>query len=123
MLTRQATFDGDRASDRFDICWVGIHLGRTVALNEAQGKQTRDERRKDVAILKALKACSTPATDAPKVGEDEQRAVTDGAVLVLEQPQHDRLMALIDRVPWLTGKIEAVEDCLDWLSAADKLDS
>lgn len=122
MLTRQALFTGDAASDRFDICWTGIHLGRTVLLNEAQGKQARDERRKDVAVLKALKACSTPATDAPPVGEDAQRTVTEGATLTLEQPQHDRLIALVDRVPWLTAKIEAVEDCLDWLSAADKVE-
>jgi hypothetical protein len=124
MLTRHAAFTGDTASDRFDVCWVAIHLGRTVGLNKSQGTQSRDERRRDVAILKALKACSGPAPDAPALdGGEAQRAVTPGAILVLEQPQHDRLCALIDLVPWMTAKIEAVEATLDWLAAADKLDT
>lgn len=122
MLTRVATFDGDKASDRFDVCWAAIHIGRTVLLNKAQGQQPRDERRKDVAVLKALKACSAPSADAAKLETgDAQRSVTPDAMLTLEQPQHDRLCALIDAVPWMTGKIEAVEDALDWLAAADKV--
>jgi hypothetical protein len=116
-MTRTATFSGDSAQSVFDILWTGINVGRVLMLQDTQGKQARDERRKDVVVLKALKACSTAKDGA---GEDAPRAVTPDSVLTLPQPEHERLVSLVGRVPWETRKIEAVEDALDWLSAADK---
>lgn len=130
-MTRIVVVEGEKASDRFDVCWLAIHLGRVLLMNDAQGKQSRDERRKDVTVLRVLKAASIVASDEisedgkPKYGRlptgDAQRMVTPGATLSFTQIELDRLSALIDRVPWDTSKIEAVEDTLDWLAAADKL--
>ncbi|MES2341711.1 MAG: hypothetical protein V4597_08535 [Pseudomonadota bacterium] len=110
--------------ERFDLCWMAMHLGRNLLLNDAQGRQSRDERRKDVAIVRAFKAASD---EAPKEADllqtgDKQRAMRPGAVVELQQPELDRLIACVDRVPWTTGKIELVEDTLDWLNASDKTD-
>lgn len=131
-MQRVAKFDGEHASDRCDVCWLAIHMGRVLVLNDAQGKQSRDDRRKDLAILRALRAASTEAPDEktedgkpkyPKLPTgDAQRMVTPGATLTLQQIEVDRLVALIDRVGWETSKIEAVEDTLDWLASAEKIE-
>ena len=112
--------EGD--SDKFDLCWMAIHLGRVLLLNDAQGRQSRDERRRDLAILRAFKAASGPAdakADKLQTGED-QRVMTVGSELRLQQIEFDRLIALIDRVGWVTAKLELVEDTIDWLMASER---
>ncbi len=111
-------------NDRCDLLWIAMHLGRNMLLNDASGKQSRDERRKDVAIVRALKAASVEAPedrDLLQTGE-RQRDFTVGAVLELQQPELDRVIACVDRVPWTTGRIELVEDTLDWLNASEKVE-
>lgn len=124
-MTRKLTCDGERASDRFDICWMSFHLGRVMLLNDAQGRQSRDERRKDFNIIVKLKKASTEAdkeADKLQTGE-QQRKVTDGAVVELTQPELDRLVACVDRIAWNSSKLEQVEDTLDWLTSAEKVDA
>ena len=124
-MTRRLTCDGDKASDRFDICWMAFHLGRVMLLNDAQGKQSRDERRKDFGIIVKLKKASAEAdekADKLQTGEP-QRKLVEGSVIELAQPELDRLLACIDRIGWNSSKLEAVEDTIDWLSSSEKVEA
>ena len=141
-MKRVLVFEGDRVSDRFDVAWFGLHVGRVHLIADSDGKQTRSDRQKDLALLRLLRSGSVDAPDVqepddssgdgkrkmrakyPKLPTgDAQRLVTEGARVELSQEQLDRLVALIDRVAWDTSRLEFVEDTLDWLAAADKIDA
>ena len=137
MMTRVLKLDGDKGFDRFDICWMALHLGRVMLLNDAQGKQASKERRSDFMIVRAFKAASDPVERTPPCKEcgktdpkvdklqtgDDQRVAKADAVVSLQQPELDRVMACIDRISWVTGKLEQVEDVVDWLNASEKVEA
>lgn len=125
MMKRHVVFGtGEAAQERFAVCWTAIHLGRVLMIQDSQGKQGREERRRDMKLYSALKQASDEMPDAlPTEDGAPPRTLKDtGEPLVLEQSQHDRLCALIDRIPWVTRRLEAVEDTLDHLNAAEKVE-
>mgnify|MGYP001617726332 CR=1 FL=1 len=117
-------FDGDKAAERFDILFNGFVIGRQITLhNDEKGQQTREERRADLAVLRALEAISDPENaESELIGGTKQRSVRLGETLVLKQAEFDRLEKRINRAPWDTGKLSAVEDALDFLATAEKVD-
>ncbi len=101
-MVRRVTCD---VSERFDICWMGLHIGRTLLINDNQGKQSHDERRRDRDLVKLLKAASDEApaaADLLQTGE-KQRVMKPGAVIEFTQSQLDRLIQCVDRPGWTTA--------------------
>jgi hypothetical protein len=120
------TFDGPETADLFNTLWLAFCVGRGFVLNvdQKQAGQSRDERRADLSLKRALVSVSDPApkgTAPLPFWGDEARTVQVGATMVLDQAQIDKLTAHINRVPWPTDKLEAAENALDRLSAAPEV--
>lgn len=127
-MTRRLTFTGPQASDIFDALWMGLCVGRglTINVDEKQAGQKREDRREDLAVMRALESVSAPAADTvdklPFFG-DKQRVVRADASVDIAQARVDRLVRFINRVPWATDKLDAAERALDFLSAAPEVET
>jgi len=127
-VKKRIVFDGAGASDIFDALWLGFCVGRGLVLNvdEKQAGQSRDARRADLALKRALETSSMPAlagADKLPFFGDAQRVVTPGANIVWDQAQIDKLTAYINRVPWPTDKLDMCEAALDALSQAQEVEN
>ncbi len=125
MMMRVITFEGDQASTRFDVCWMALHVGRIMLLNDVQSRETRDERRRDMMLVRAFRSASDEAP--PEIGKlqtgDKQRVVKSGSSFPLQQIDLDRLLTCINRVGWGAGKLDIVEETIDWLQGAPTTDT
>jgi hypothetical protein len=108
------------SQEQFDLIWMGFQIGASLLLRDKNGQaQTREERKRDLAVLRALKRVSMESANiAPETG-DRARIITNEP-LTLKQDELDRLLVCMERVPWTLAKLEEVEETLDSLNAADK---
>jgi hypothetical protein len=124
-MVRQLVLTGTRDAELFDTLFRGFCLGRVVTLQvDLKGDQTREDRRVDLVVLRALERVSDPDPNAPKAhGDVIARRLRDGETLTLQQADFVRLEKYLNRAPWDTGKLADVEDGLDRLSSAEKIDA
>jgi hypothetical protein len=123
MTTRSLTF-APEDTKRFELLLTGFLLGGNQLY--PQSSRTRDDRKREAKILRALKAISDPPIVPSGNGQppDETRrslSVTGGAVS-LEQDQFDIVIKYVEACPFLTHVSDDVDDLLDWLYAAPRVE-
>jgi len=124
-MLRKIHCQSERDAERFTTAFQAFCFGRVVTLQiDLKGEpQKREDRRLDLGIVRAFEAISTPDPSLPKLhGDVIARVLTDDSTLVLKQTELDRLDKYINRGPCDTGHLVALEDCLDWLAASEKVD-
>lgn len=111
-MTRTLTFTPDDAP-RFELLYTGfLQGGNTLHPNS----RTRDERKKEAKILRALKAISVGEPTAIK--RELLTSDASNASITLEQDQHDLLVQYVEACPFTTQVSDVVDDLIDWLRAA-----
>jgi hypothetical protein len=127
MTTRTLTF-APEDTKRFELLLTGFLLGGNQANQSENGakSRTRDDRKREAKILRALKAISDPPLVPSSNGQppDETRRslqITGGAVS-LEQDQLDIVIKYVEACPFLTHVSDDVDDLLDWLYAAPRVE-
>ena len=76
--------------------------------------------RREARILDMLDSVSVENRDpaALKLANGEARSVIPGAMMILEQSDHELVKKRVEGVPWLPVLSRQVVDLVDWLKAA-----
>jgi hypothetical protein len=125
MTTRTLTFTPDDGK-RFELLLTGFLLGGNQANQSESGarSRSRDDRKREAKIVRALKAISDAPVTASTNGQppDEARRTlrATGGAVVLEQDQLDVVIKYVEACPFLTHVSDDVDDLLDWLYAAPR---
>lgn len=113
-MKRRLTFiDDARGAYLFKRMYEGMLLGG------GQGARGIDAIRREARILDALDAISDPE-DTPRGPE---RTVKPDAVLELDQVDFAVLESHVAKAPWLPVAARQIVDLVDWLSAAEKVNT
>lgn len=118
-MTRTLTFDAADGK-RFELLLTGFLLGGNQANKDTS--RSRDDRKRESKILRALKAISDPALATNGQPPDETRRTLHeaGGAVTLEQDQLDLVIKYVEACPFLTHVSDDVDDLLDWLHAAPR---
>lgn len=84
---------------------------------------SKEDRRSESRILRALKEISDPVGEEPKEGEIDRRLRTlkkEGGSLRLDQPDFSRLQRFVEQTQWQSGITDVVADLEDALETAEK---
>lgn len=127
-MHRVVMFDGEQAADRFNVLWEGLQIGLAIANTKQEGRGLED-RRRSVGVQRKLRAISQETGEKiALLGDEPMRALTQAGPTVaveLSQPEHDLVVKALSepRIPWKPSRDEALIDTLDWLAAADKVET
>ena len=117
-MTRTLTFlPADNA--RFVLLWNAFHSGGNMVYRPQQGQRPRDERAKEARVIKTLLALSQVTDEATK----GRALLPEGGTLSLSQPLHELLVTYCAAAPFPTVISLEMNDLLDWVSAADKVEN
>lgn len=87
---------------------------------------SKEEKRTDAKILRALKLVSEPIGEEPAAGEldGRTRKLLDvvGGALELEQPEFKRLQTYVEDTQWMAAMTDVAADLEDWLDTAEKVE-
>jgi hypothetical protein len=112
-FARVLTFDSNgRGQKRFEIVYAAILLGAP------KGARGLEAIRREARILDALDAISVGDGQAGATGPIPARRVTQGARLVLAQPEYELVGRYLEAVEWTPAASRDVIDAADWVSAA-----
>lgn len=87
---------------------------------------SKEDKRSDAKLLRALKSVSDPVGEAPPDGELDARLRAlkpEGGILALEQPEFKRLQTYCDTTQWMSAVTDVAADLDDWLDSAEKVDA
>ena len=117
-MTRTLTFAPEDGK-RFELLLTGFLLGGNQANKDAS--RTRDDRKREAKILRALKQISDPPSSNGQPPDEMRRALHQaGGAVALEQDQLDMVIKYVEACPFLTHVSDDVDDLLDWLYAAPR---
>jgi hypothetical protein len=100
--------------DKFRLLYVGFVAGGN-AIHRNGETRSRDQRAKEAAILRQLKAMSVRT---PNDMDPEMRVLNGGGKLVIDAKQLEVLKRYIEAAPFPTHESDVVDDLLDWISGA-----
>lgn len=118
-MTRRLVFGAEDAG-RFRLVWDGFVNGAHVERTKTQQEgQSREDRRSETRIKRALQAVSE-ATGAEPIGievDRRPRTLKGSGEVMLDQPDFARLVRYIGQTPWLVDVVEHITELEDWLEA------
>lgn len=86
---------------------------------------SKDDKRSEAKILRALKTVSDPVGEDPGEGKLDARLrvlKAGGGVLDLEHPDFKRLQQYVEDAQWMSGLTDIAADLEDWLDTAEKVE-
>ncbi len=92
----------------------------------ADRRISKEEKRTDATILRAIKAISDPVGEAPAAGDLDLRPRAlkpEGGVIELDQPAFKRLHTYCEENQWVSSLADVATDLDDWLDSAEKVES
>lgn len=117
-MIRRLTFTDSPAHKTYlRLIWIAFS-SRGSASSDA--RVTKDDRRSDSRILRALKSIAEPVGDPPKDGELDGRPLQlrdGGGSIELEQPEFKRLQKYVEETQWAAAVTDVVADLEDWFEA------
>ncbi len=123
-MIRRLTFDGRPEHRVFFRMLYEAFRSRGSAKPDT--RVSKEEKRTDARILKALKQVSDPTGEEPKEHELDTRLRVlhkDGGVVDLEQPEFKRLQTYCDETQWVSVLTDLSSDLEDWLDTAAKVEN
>lgn len=118
-MKRVLTFDGEKASKRFELCRVAL-----LAAGDGKGTRDRETTRKEARLLDAFDSVSVPGGTEQDPDRRILKDVDAGEPLRIElsQDDHTLLTKYLDATPWLPRAARDAVDVQDWADNASKID-
>jgi hypothetical protein len=122
-MKRRVMFDGSEASvRRFEYLYEGFCVGGTILANQAKGQADFDGAgRRGAKLARKLKAISAQDDGKQYPNGAPARALLGGDLL-LEQAELELLERHVKVMPWRADLLDEVEDAVDFLSAAERIE-
>lgn len=117
--TNPATNLPSKCCQRFVMLYTGFIGGGDAVWRPQQGQRPRAERAKEARIQRALDGIS----ELVSAESDSRKLLKDGGVLSLDQEAFVTLEKYLDAAPFQTGVSAQVDDLLNWVSAAEKVEA
>lgn len=123
-MIRVLTFDPYAPSEleqstsarRWALLYRAFVLGGDAVHGDRRGAREREDRAKEARVLRALKAISVDDNG------DRRRLRNLGGELRLQQRDFETLERYVAAAPLPTIESEALDDLIEWIAAADKID-